>query len=236
MHILSLDTSTKNLSLAVSREEKILKQRNMLLRRPLSSSIIPGIQRILKNAGLTLVQLDGFAVGLGPGSFTSLRVGLSTVKGLAFATGKPVVGIASLDILAMNVADEDSRICVLCDARRDLVYACIYEKHNGTLDRKSDYMLASIEDVLKDLRGSVVFIGDGITIYRKTIEQNKKINARFADVKHPFPQARQLAALALPRFREKVYDHIDQMVPLYLYPDHCQIRPTDRNEKAVKSG
>src|SRR3989304_5415259 len=109
MKILSIDTSTKTFSLAVSDGEEILRSRNIKITRVLSSSIIPSIHQILKKAGIALSQLDGFAVGLGPGSFTSLRVGLSTIKAFALATGKPVVGIPSLDVLALNVLERDRK-------------------------------------------------------------------------------------------------------------------------------
>ena len=138
MNLLAIDTSTKNLSLAVTKKGKVVKFRNVKLTRPLSSSIMPSIKKILNSAGITLSKLDGFAVGLGPGSFTGLRVGLSTIKGLAFATKKPVVGISSLDVLAMNIKEDCAQICTLCDAKRNLVYACLYEKKGATLKRKSD--------------------------------------------------------------------------------------------------
>jgi tRNA threonylcarbamoyladenosine biosynthesis protein TsaB len=223
MNLLSIDTSTKNLSLAISCDEKILKFRNVKLNRPLDLSIMPSIKRILDNAGMPMKRLDGFAVGLGPGSFTSLRVGLSTVKGLAYGTRKPVIGVSSLDILAMNVR-EDAQICTLCDARRDLVYACVYKKEGLSLKRKSDYFLANIGDVLKQVKGEVTFIGDGFKLYKDNIKKAKGITPKFADEKDIFPQARRLVPLVLKRLKEGKGDNIDKMIPLYLYPDHCQIR------------
>lgn len=224
MNLLSIDTSTKNLSLAVSKEEKILKYRNVTLNRPLSSSIMPSIQEILDKSKMPLARLDGFAVGLGPGSFTSLRVGLSTIKGLAFAVRKPVVGVPSLDVLAMNVPEENTRICTLCDAKRDLVYACLYDKKGMTLRRKSEYLLTDIQDVLRRIKGDVTFIGDGLALYKSDIDKAKGITPKFLDKGSIFPQARSLAYLARQRFVKKTFDNINQLVPLYLYPDHCQIK------------
>src|SRR3989338_11122809 len=133
MNILSIDTSSKIFSLAFSRNEKILACRSIALKDVLSSAIVPALKKILREARVSLPQLDGFAIGLGPGSFTSLRVGLSTVKAFAFATCKPVVGIPSLDVIAMNaVIDNNEDICVMTDAKRNLIYNCLYEK-NGAL-------------------------------------------------------------------------------------------------------
>ena len=224
MNILAIDTSTKNLSLAVTKNGKVVKFRNVKLKRPLSSSIMPSIEKILDSSGITLSKLDGFAIGLGPGSFTGLRVGLSTIKGLAFATEKPVVGISSLDVLAMNIKEDHGQICTLCDAKRNLAYACLYEKKGLTLKRKSDYALESIEQILKKIKGEVIFIGDGVKLFRDHIQKVKGINPIFIDGESFLPRARYLALLALEKFQKGQQDDIAQLVPLYLYPEHCQVR------------
>lgn len=232
MNLLCIDTSTQNLSLAVSSNEKLLKFRNARLNRPLDLSIMPSIKRILDDAGMPMRMLDGFAVGLGPGSFTSLRVGLSTIKGLAFALHKPVIGVPSLDILAMNVRT-DTQVCTLCDARRDLVYACLYEKKGLALKRKSDYLLVPISEALKQIKGEVTFIGDGLKLYKDDIKKAKEIVPKFTGEKYIFPQARCLVPLVLGQVQKGKWDNIDKLVPLYLYPDHCQIKT--RTKKEVRS-
>lgn len=222
MNILALDTSSRHFSLAVVKDGKTLRSRNIVLKKVLSDSIMPAIGGILKKAGLTLADLDGFAVGLGPGSFTSLRVGLATVKGLAFATAKPVVGIPSLDVLAMNVKD-DGQVCALCDAKRNMVYACLYQKKGNELKRKSKYLLTDIENVLKQVKGDTVFVGDGVPLFRSAIEKAVGTKARFAGEKQMYPQAKCLAALVMERFEAKEYDAAGSLVPLYLYPQDCQV-------------
>ncbi len=222
MNILALDTSSKHFSLAAAKDGKTLCYRSVVLKKVLSDSIMPAIQGILKKAGLTLARIDGFAVGLGPGSFTSLRVGLATVKGLAFATAKPVIGIPSLDVLAMNVKG-DGQVCALCDAKRNMAYACLYQKKGDTLKRKSKYLLTDIENVLKRIKGEVTFVGDGVLLFREKIEKAIGAKARFAAEKQMYPQARHLATLALKRFEAKEYDAAATLVPLYLYPEDCQV-------------
>jgi len=224
MNILAIDTSTKNLSLAVAKSEKVLKYRNVKLQRPLSSSIMPSIKRILDEMGMTLKQLDGFAVGLGPGSFTGLRVGLSTIKGLAFATGKPAIGIASLDVLAMTIQEDNVQICTLCDAKRNLVYACLYEKKGSVLKQKSAYVLKSIQEVLKLIQGRVIFIGDGVQLFQNEIRKAKGLIPTLTDRKWIFPQARWLIPLAYQRIEKNKWDDVDHLIPLYLYPEHCQVK------------
>ena len=103
MYFLSFETSTKIFSLALSKDEKVLRYRNLKTALVLEDSILPAVDKILESAGIKFSQIDGFAIALGPGSFTSLRVGLATVKAFAMATGKPVVGIPTLDIIAHGV-------------------------------------------------------------------------------------------------------------------------------------
>lgn len=225
MNLLALDTSSKHFSLAVAKDGKTLRYRSILLKKVLSDSIMPAIQGILKKAGLTLAKLDGFAIGLGPGSFTSLRVGLSTVKGLAFALKKPVVGVPSLDVLALNVTG-DGQVCVVCDAKRNMVYACLYQKKADVLKRKSKYLLTDIQNVLKQVKGDVTFIGDGVALFKNVIESAAGIKPRFANCAPRctiYPQAKRLATLALKRFESKEYDAAESLVPLYLYPEDCQV-------------
>jgi len=224
MKLLSIDTSTKNFSLAISDGEKALRYRNKVFGRKLSSSIIPEIKVMLKKVQMTLADLDGFAVGLGPGGFTGLRVGLSTIKGLAFAANKSVVGMSSLDVLAMNVKAE-GEICTICDARRNMVYAGFYEKKNNVLKKKGKSLLTDIQTVLKQIDKETIFIGDGIKVFEEKLQKSKKASLiTFAEEKLWFPQAQCLALLVLERFEKKKFDDINKLVPLYLYPEDCQVR------------
>lgn len=224
MNILAIETSTKNFSLAVAKDAKKIIQRSIRLKGVLSTSIIPAIEGILKRSDLSLNDLDGLAVGLGPGSFTSLRVGLSTVKGLAFALGKPVVGIPSLDVLAMNLKNPPVRqICVLCDAKRNLVYACFYHKIGDSLFKKSAYLLIGIEELLGKIKADTVFIGDAIPLFKEKILKAAGDRVFFADVKDWYPQAKELVSLSRDRFQKRKFNPLDNLVPLYLYPKDCQV-------------
>ncbi len=254
MHILSLETSTKIFSLAVSKDDQVLRFRNIRTERILESSMIPAIDKLLDSCGLNLQKIDAFAVGLGPGSFTSLRVGLSTVKAFAMATGKRVVGINSLDIIASGVIREKAdEICVIVDARRRKVYAAIFQvraQHAVPVQRKIDYLLTTIDDVLDRVHGATLFVGDGVGLYKNYIEKAYKsvvpecINRGprtsrcptkafghdssgchpiFALEKFWYPHAQELAKLAFQRLENKGQDDPAAIVPVYLYPADCQI-------------
>jgi tRNA threonylcarbamoyladenosine biosynthesis protein TsaB len=238
MYFLSFETSTKIFSLALNKDEKVLRFRNLRSASVLEDSILPTMDKMLDSAGIKFSQIDGFAIALGPGSFTSLRVGLSTVKSFAMATNKPVVGIPSMDIVAHGVqklchperseGSQYDEICVLNDARRGKVYACMY----GPRGRTTDYLLTSLEDVLDKVHGRTLFTGDGLGLYRQDIEEAYRKHAsktesgcqcRFADEQWWYPQARVMSSLAYERFRHEQYDDASKLSPLYLYPQECQV-------------
>jgi len=208
MNILAIDTSTKNFSLAIAKDGKVVRYRNIFLDKVLESSMIPAIEKILKDSKLKFKDLDGYAVGLGPGSFTSLRVGLSTIKAFALTTGKPVVGISSLDVIAMGVLDEKAdQICTIMDARRKQIYGCIYSRHceeraqrggdeatpsveagdcfalrarndRTFLKRQTDYSLTTIDVLLDSVHGQTLFVGDGVVLYRDLIKEKYAQSAK----------------------------------------------------------
>lgn len=229
-HTLLIDTSlATNLSLAVARGVKVLQAQDLPLKHSLSADIIPAIENILKKSGMTLPEVDGLVVGLGPGSFTGLRVGVATIKGLAVALNKPVVGISSLAAVAMGVAHEGKVWC-LGDAKRQQAYVVSY-------DRTADQCLINEPCVLWPLKelstripvGSIV-VGDGVAVWVQYLEKNKaktladlKITAMEAS--YNTSQAQHLLSLALPRFLEGQTDDVAQLVPQYIYPQDCQVRP-----------
>jgi len=229
MNILAIDTSTKIFTLAVARDGKILKEKNIRLTSVLSSSIMPAINRILTASGVGVKKIDALAVGLGPGSFTSLRVGLATVKGLALGCEKPIAGIASLDVVARNLMDTPvDQIAVISDARRGLVYACLYKKTKDRLIRKIGYLLVNIFEFLDRIKGPVIFTGDGIALWGDDINRcagaGKKFRPSFAPTKDWAPRAGNLIPPALEKLRHGRGDDPDRLVPLYLYPKECQVK------------
>lgn len=229
MKILSLDSSTKKFSVAVAGDSKILASKNIVFDKALSQSIIPVIEGVLKKSGLSLKKIEGFVVGLGPGSFTSLRVGLATLKGLSFVAQKPVVGIASLDAIAWGVREKEAQVCVIQDARRSLVYGSYYKKSKKQLHALTSYSLLTIDEflALNPCKKKVLFTGDAVSKYREKIEDwaiTANIQAVFDARRDTSPQAKDLAALSLDSFKNKKFQDVSQIIPLYLYPADCQVR------------
>ena len=227
MKILYLDTSSKYLSLALADDYRILSRAHKLIDRNHSSRLIPLIEKALKKSGLPLNKLDGICVGRGPGSFTGLRIGIAAVKGFGFALRKPVVSVSSLDILAQNAflfKNGLKQICALVDAKQNKVYACLYRAESGSLKRKSKYLLLPMEKLLPRLKGGIVFLGDGIRLYREMLLKKKGIKPVFAPERFCYPRAARAVRLGLERFARGKFDDLDSLTPLYLYPKECQIK------------
>ncbi len=228
MKILAVDTSTKHLSLAVTDGDQVLATRNVHPRKDLSLTITFDIEHTLAKANTTLHGIDGFVIGLGPGSFTSLRVGMSMMKAFVMVAEKPVVGVSSLDAIAMGIRAKSGQVCVINDARRNLLYSAIYEKKGEGLWRQSDYLLHPIDEILVRLKGEVTFTGDGIMLYRDHIlhwaaTHEARFTPIFESDKHWLPQAKELARLGYQRLLKGEFDRIETLAPLYLYPEDCQV-------------
>lgn len=229
MNILSLDTSSKIFSLAMLKGENIVATHRLEVGKILSDSIVPAFHEILRRSAMTLQQIDGFVVGLGPGSFTSLRVGVSSAKALAFACQKPLVGWCSLDAMAMN-ADQNSprHLCVIGDAKRNLAYVRFYVRQkNGKIKPRSSCRLVDIQGVMGLCREDTLFIGDGIKIFHEDIEKHFKKEKKlcfFAPEEQWVPRAEALGLLALQQFCKGVKKSKKQVVPMYLHKDDCQVR------------
>ena len=190
-----------------------------------SDALFPLIEQILHSAGLTIHDVEGYAVALGPGSFTALRIGLSMVKGLAFSTGRPVVGIGSLDGLAQNVYFTNLPICPLFDARKGEVYAALYknDETNG-LSKISPERAVNPETLCAEFEERVIFLGDGSDVYRKTLSENLGTRALFAPPHLRYPRASSIAFLALKKFQKNEVSEVDLITPLYVRPPEAEVK------------
>ena len=178
MKVLGVDTSTESLTVSLINEKKSLVDYHTIGTLKHSALLIPTIKKALNKSKIKINDVDLFSVGIGPGSFTGLRVGLATVRALAIALRKPLIGVPTMDAIAHNGYMYLKRIkphklntiiCPVLDAKKKQVYACIYSQTGGKLRRKSKYVLCPIEDLLKRLKGPVLFLGDAIPLYKKQL-------------------------------------------------------------------
>ncbi|MBR6253747.1 MAG: tRNA (adenosine(37)-N6)-threonylcarbamoyltransferase complex dimerization subunit type 1 TsaB [Clostridia bacterium] len=149
MKILAIGTSGKNCTVAISEDKILIKEINITDGLTHSETLMPAIDRILKETNIELQDIDAYAVSIGPGSFTGIRIGVATIKGLCLGVDKPVLAVPSLLGLAYNKKEFDGYIVSCIDARNDNVYAGIYKNENGILKQVGDYISDNIE-VLKE--------------------------------------------------------------------------------------
>lgn len=231
MRVLAVESSAMVAGAAVINEERLMGEFTLNHRKTHSQKLMPLIEELLDSLDLTLMDMDVLAVSKGPGSFTGLRIGISTVKALAQATGKPVIGIPTLDGLAYNLACSSGIICPIMDARREQVYTCVYrwnftggededcQREWGRLERLDEYMAVPILDLLeklKDTKEPIVFNGDGAPVYRQIILDKLGDQATFAPAPLAMQRAASIAALALEKAQKGEVEAYGNLIPFYL--------------------
>jgi tRNA threonylcarbamoyladenosine biosynthesis protein TsaB len=227
LKILGIDTSSKFLNIALSEDEDIIKEESHLLDRKHASQLVPKIKKLLKKSKVPVNKIDVFIIGIGPGSFTGLRIGVSAVKGFGIATGKPCIGVASLDSIACNPGDEyeNKDIVPIIDAKRGQVYSAVYRRKGGAAVRSSDYMLLPIDKLMAKVKPQAVFLGDAVPLYKNNILRlNQK--AIFLSEEYWYPAAGNLVKLGFSKLKKIKKISLDKLTPLYLYPEDCQVKKT----------
>lgn len=217
--VLALDTSSAVASVAVVDDEKILGEVTLNYKKQHSTILLPMIDRLLKSLDLKINDVDCIAATSGPGSFTGLRIGAATAKGLCHGAGKPLIGIPTLDALAFNMANAKGIICPIIDALRGNVYTAIYRWENGSLIKIIDYMAVSLEDLdrmLGEYDEYIIFLGDGIFVYKEEIIKRLGSRAQFAPISMNMQRASSVAALALARYKQGSFDNYLDFAPFYL--------------------
>ncbi len=202
MNVLGIDTSGKLRSVSLVVDKKVLGERFLPQGVPPSRGLLKTIDEFLRVNNYPLSKLDGTAVTIGPGSFTGLRVGVSTVKGLAWVHNKPVVGINALDALAQRIPPpQEGLICPILDARQGQVYAALYRRPGGELLKISEDMLIKPLDLAAKIEGPVCFVGDGVATYKECLQTLLGNSATFASDKFYYPQAAVIAWLGSHRLK-----------------------------------
>ena len=246
MNILAIDTTSKYLSLAIAKGEKVVASFHKIMDQRQCEELLPQIDKLLKKSKLKLRDIDYIVFSKGPGSLTALRIGAATVKGLALATKIKIVSVPTLDLLAYAqgrsfgqseacpgsakkgtpflTAKGPSLIVPMVDARRGNVYSAVYSFKNGKLRRKSKYSVAPPAEVLKSVKGDAIFLGDGLVAYRKFIEDNFKYKPEFAAENDWYPLAETLIDLGCEAIKGKKFEEADKFIPMYLYPKDVQVR------------
>jgi tRNA threonylcarbamoyladenosine biosynthesis protein TsaB len=222
LKLLTIDTSTSTCSVALTIGPRLAGEYLLQLDRTLTNRLLSCIDTLMRDASIKIADLDGFAVALGPGSFTGVRVGVATVKGLALAAAKPVVGFSSLAMLAANLPWSSHPVCPLFDARKKEVYAGIY-RCNGLPEPLSADAVLAPSAFLEALDGPAIFIGEGAEKYRDLIIASKGSDAIFAPWHLNQPRSSAGALLAAELFLAGKSIPLAELNPTYIRPSEAEL-------------
>jgi tRNA threonylcarbamoyladenosine biosynthesis protein TsaB len=225
MKVLGMDTSTSCGAVGLIDDGEVISE--YLLNIPVTHSerLLGAIEFVLKEARCPIENIDGWAIALGPGSFTGLRIGVSTVKGLALATGKPVAGVSILDVLASQIAPTPYLICPILDARKKEVYTAFYRYEEGSsLKRQSDYQAIRPENLVKKITEPTIFLGDGVKTYGDFLLKSLHSSAILPPAPLHVSHGSMVAKLGFELLRKGEYLNLSTFSPLYVRPSEAEMK------------
>ena len=205
MKILALDSSGLTASVAILEDDNLLGEYTICYMKTHSQTLLPMLDEVVQMLELDLETVDGIAIAAGPGSFTGLRIGSATAKGLGLALNKPLLSVPTLDALAYNLYGTEGLICPLMDARRNQTYTGVYawEKDRFQTVRESEAVsIEEILDTLNQLGKRVTFLGDGVPVFRELIEKQLVVPYQFAPAHLSRQRAGAVAALGYRYMKE----------------------------------
>ena len=225
MLVLGIETSTPQTTVALGGESGMVASALLSSGRANHEVVVPTVRQLLSWADVELGSVGGVAVGLGPGLFTGMRVGIATAKTLAQALSIPIIGLASLDVLAFSVRYARRLICAAIDARRKELFYAFYRPVPGGVTRETGFEVGSPERLRAELEArpeDLFMVGDGALVYRRQLQQAGS-HVEIASVAHSFPAATELVELAIPRFLREDFDRLFELKPYYVRKTDAQI-------------
>ncbi len=218
MKIIGIDSSGLVAGVAVWEDDKVIAEYSTNYKKTHSQTLLPMLDQIKEMIDLDMKTVDAIAIAAGPGSYTGLRIGSATAKGIALSLDIPIVEVSTLDALAFNLWGTGDFVCPIMDARRKQVYAGIYEfdPELNVLDAPSATDIYSITDKLNEYGGPVIFLGDGVPAYRDIIEERMEVPFRFAPAHMNHQSAASVACLGAMYYGDGKAVNADDHAPVYL--------------------
>lgn len=239
MKILALDSSGIVASVAVVQDDTLLAEYTVNYKKTHSQTLLPMLDEIVRMTELELGTVDAIAVAAGPGSFTGLRIGSATAKGLGLALDKPLVAVPTVDALAYNLYDARGLVCPIMDARRSQVYTGIYRYQEHRLTAVKEQWAAPVEELFENLDAlgePVIFLGDGVPVYRQRIEAELKVPCSFAPAHVNKQRAAAVAALGMLYYKEGRLQTAAQHSPEYLRVSQAERERAEREQAKKQAG
>ena len=233
MIILGLETSTMIEGVAVVDDTRILAEHRTHVGSTHAERLMPVILQTFSSAGLSIENVEGIAISIGPGSFTGLRIGLSTAKGLSLAQDVPLVAVPTLDGLANPLPYCQHRVCPILDAKRHEVYTALYSTIDGVPKRLTDFSAVAPDTILSGINTSTVFLGDGLSVYRELIEDRLGSKAHFAPPHLTLPSGSSIALLGYHLLTEGKFVDVWSIEPLYIRKSDAELKREQAKTKSV---
>lgn len=215
MKILGVDTSTPIGSVGLISGDDFVAEHTLSIMQAHSSRLMPALDQVLAWADLDVRDLDACAVGVGPGSFTGVRIGVGAIKTLSYAIRKPIIGVSTLEAIAYNMRYSAGLICPILDARRGEVYGALFQG-GEMLERRIQDSCLPIGKLLNQIDRSTVFVGDGLVKYADAIRTRFGVGASFADSPFNVPRGTSIARIGFERLMRGESDDCFGLVPNYV--------------------
>lgn len=235
MKILGIDSSGLVASVAIVEDDRLVAEYNLQYKITHSQTLLPMLEEIRNRIHLDMQTIDAIAVAAGPGSFTGLRIGAATVKGLGLALGKPIIPVPTLEGMAYNCYGTDLLVCPLMDARRNQVYTGLYIFEKEDRIRMKSVMEQTAEGFdelaakLNVLGREVLFLGDGVPVFAEAMKELLRIPYHFAPAHMNRQRAASVAALGKEKFEQGIFEDAADHAPEYLRLSQAE---RERQEKA----
>jgi len=229
MKILAIETSTMLGGVALMDDSSgLIAEVRLNVKSTHSERLMTEIDHLLRQAGLKISDIDVFAVAIGPGSFTGLRIGLSTVKGFSYSTGKPIVSVPTLEALSWNFPYCRYPVCTMLDARKKEVYTALFKWDKEGFLRLIDEMSIKVDRLLEQMvpyiHGKVVFTGEGALLYRDTIIEVMGEKAIFAPPEKMIPSPANVASIGIRKATKEEFSEPVSLIPFYIRRSEAEIK------------
>lgn len=235
MKILALDSSGQVASVAILEDDELIAEYTTNYKKTHSETLVPMLDEIFKMTGIDIGTVDAIAVTKGPGSFTGLRIGSSTVKGLSYYLKKPIIAVPTVDAIAQNLWGTDKLVCPIMDARREEVYTGIYKFEDGELKTVLEQCALPVKEIcerLLKIGQDVVFLGDGVPVYKEMIDGllSGNVSHSYAPANANRQRAGSVGVLAIKYFRDGKLEDAATLKPEYLRLSQAE---RERREKGL---
>jgi len=224
MKLLAVETATMTGGVAIMDGDKLVAESRLNIRVTHSERLMSEIDRALHGASMTISDMDVFGISIGPGSFTGLRVGLSTIKGLVYATGKKLVTASTLEGMAWNLPFSAYQVCPMLDARRKEVYAAVFRWRGDGFERVIAEGAFSINTLLSMVESPTVFLGEGALLYKDTIVQTLADGALFGPPQQMVPSPANVALICMQKAKKGEYTDPVNAAPAYHRRSEAEVK------------